>query len=258
MTTAATFGCASARDVSIERILACAYGLRRIAPCTIPGSLMSSRYLPWPRMKRASSLRLRRPKPIGRSWCGGHAQTSCLRFVLGGPAGRGDDVLVARAAADAARDRGADLVLARVGVGVQQRPDGHHHPRRAEAALERVQLVEALLHRVQLPVDLERLHGADLVAGGHRREDRAGLDRLVVHEHDAGAAVGRVAAPVGAGEVERLAQEVHEQLARLDVARHRLAVHGHRDVHAQASSFSARAVARRSARPQSTPARWRL
>ena len=32
-----------------------------------PGRRMSSRYVPLPRMKRASSLRLSRPKPIGRS-----------------------------------------------------------------------------------------------------------------------------------------------------------------------------------------------
>ena len=41
--TALTFGCASAALVSTERIRACAYGLRRIAPCSIPGSAMSSR-----------------------------------------------------------------------------------------------------------------------------------------------------------------------------------------------------------------------
>ena len=41
--TAATFGCASAFDVSIETMRACAYGLRSIAPWTIPGSRMSSR-----------------------------------------------------------------------------------------------------------------------------------------------------------------------------------------------------------------------
>ena len=46
---------------------ACAYGLRSMAPWTIPGSRTSSRYVPLPRMKRASSLRFRRPKPIGRS-----------------------------------------------------------------------------------------------------------------------------------------------------------------------------------------------
>ena len=32
VTTAATLGCSSAREVSIDRIFAWAYGLRRIAP----------------------------------------------------------------------------------------------------------------------------------------------------------------------------------------------------------------------------------
>ncbi len=40
--TALTFGCASAADVSIETMRACAYGLRRMAPCSIPGSWTSS------------------------------------------------------------------------------------------------------------------------------------------------------------------------------------------------------------------------
>ena len=40
--TACTFGWASAAEVSIETIRACAYGLRRIAPCSMLGSWMSS------------------------------------------------------------------------------------------------------------------------------------------------------------------------------------------------------------------------
>ena len=43
VTTAATPGWASALLVSIETMRACAYGLRRMAPCTMPGNLMSSR-----------------------------------------------------------------------------------------------------------------------------------------------------------------------------------------------------------------------
>ena len=43
MITAATFGWASAREVSIETMRACAKGLRSIAPWTIPGRRMSSR-----------------------------------------------------------------------------------------------------------------------------------------------------------------------------------------------------------------------
>src|SRR3954454_21087563 len=119
-------------------------------------------------MKRASSLRLRRPKPIGR-WVS-IATSDLLPLVLCCPAGGGDDVLVARTAADAAGDRGADLVVGGVGVLVQQRPDRQHHARRAEAALKRMQLVEALLDRVQLTVAGEPFDGADLVAVAHDRE----------------------------------------------------------------------------------------
>ncbi len=55
--TALTLGWASAAVVSMAVILACASGLRRTAPYSIPGSRMSSTKVPRPRMKRASSLR---------------------------------------------------------------------------------------------------------------------------------------------------------------------------------------------------------
>ena len=55
--TASTRGWASAATVSTETILACGRGLRRIAPYSMPGSLMSLTNMPRPRMKRASSLR---------------------------------------------------------------------------------------------------------------------------------------------------------------------------------------------------------
>src|SRR5215217_9279569 len=108
-------------------------------------------------MKRGSSLRLSRPKPIGRSCValGRFSMTamsgllSCRGLVLGRPAGGRHDVLVARAAADAARYRGADLVLGRVRVLVEQRAHRHLHARGAEAALECVALVEALLDGVE-------------------------------------------------------------------------------------------------------------
>src|SRR5215203_6119496 len=108
-------------------------------------------------MKRGSSLRLRRPKPIGRSWVGlGRFSMTAISgllsrrgLVLGGPAGRRHDVLVARAAADAAGDRGADLMLGGVRILVEQGADGHLHARRAEPALQRVQLVETLLDGIE-------------------------------------------------------------------------------------------------------------
>jgi hypothetical protein len=40
--TAFTFGCASAARVSMETMRACASGLRRTAPCSMPGRFTSS------------------------------------------------------------------------------------------------------------------------------------------------------------------------------------------------------------------------
>jgi hypothetical protein len=81
-----------------------------------------------------------------------------------------------------------------------------------------VALVEALLDRVELAVSLERLDRGHLVAVAHDGEHRARLHGLAVDAHGARTAVGGVAAPVGTGEAERLAQEMDEQQARLDVA----------------------------------------
>ena len=78
---------------------------------------------------------------------------------------------------------------------------------------------EALLDRVEHAALLEVLDRADLAAVGHGRQHGALLDRLAVHPHHAHAAVRRVAAPVGAGQAEVVAQEVDEQQSRLDVAR---------------------------------------
>ena len=48
-------------------------------------------------------------------------------------------------------------------------------------------------------------------------EHSAGLHRLAVHEHGAGAARGRVAADVRPGQSETVAQHVDEELTRLQV-----------------------------------------
>ncbi len=65
-----------------------------------------------------------------------------------------------------------------------------------------------------------------VAAVGLHREDGAGLHRPAVQEDGAGAAVRRVAADVGAGEPQVLADEVDEQQARLDVGLVLLAVDG--------------------------------
>ena len=86
----------------------------------------------------------------------------------------------------------------------------------------------------------------DLVAGGHGGERGARLHRFAVDQHHAGAAVAGVAPPVGAGQAERLAQEVHEQQPRFDVAGDLGPVDGHGDLHRSASSGRRRGWAARS------------
>src|SRR3954452_6954532 len=97
-------------------------------------------------MKRLSSRR-RRLWPIGPL---ATLSTSFMLPMLCAPSGRSgrlarlaeldrlDDVVVARAAADIAVERFADLLLARLRVVGQELHRRHHHPRRAEPALQAV------------------------------------------------------------------------------------------------------------------------
>ena len=78
-------------------------------------------------------------------------------------------------------------------------------------------IVERLLHRVQLAVRGEALDRGDLGAVGLDAEHGAGLHRLAVEQHRAGAARRRVATDVRAREREPLAQDVDEQVTRLEL-----------------------------------------
>ena len=75
---------------------------------------------------------------------------------------------------------------------------------------------KACLQRAQLLRRAEALDGRDLVALGVGGEHQAGLDRLAVEEHRAGAAGAAVADLLGAGEVEVVAQRVEQRHPRLD------------------------------------------
>ena len=225
-----------------------------------PGRLTSSMYSPAPRMKRGSSLRLTEwPMPpisgLVRSSrsisvvivvapaqpaAAGSAETSWpstvsaattgadsrSRSVAGGLLDRLDDVHVAGAAAEVAADPLADLRLGRVGVLAEQPGGLHDHPRGAEAALEAVLVPERLLERMEGGAVGHALDGPDLAAVGLDGEHRARLGALAVDVDGARAAVARVAADVGAGQPEVVAQEVDEQEARLDVGLVGLAVDG--------------------------------
>ncbi len=150
--------------------------------------------------------------------CHRHLLVLLGAHLLGSPQDCLDDVLVAGAAAEVAGQCPANLVLRRVGVPLEQGLGRHHHAGRAEAALESVLLLEALLDRMQLARGGQTLDRLDLVAIRLHREHRAALDGASVKQHRAGAAVGRVTAGVGTGQVEALAQQVGKQQPRLDIS----------------------------------------
>ena len=127
------------------------------------------------------------------------------------------DVLVPGAAAQVAVQAVPDLLLAGVGVAVQDLLGGHDHARRAEAALQAVLIPEGFLDLVQLAVGGHPFDGQDLGAVGLDREHRAALDGLAVQLDGAGAAQRRLAADVRTGESDHLAQVMNQEKSRLYV-----------------------------------------
>src|SRR5262245_52901141 len=98
----------------------------------------------------------------------------------------------------------------------EQRRTGHDERWRAEPALLSVVVPERLLDRVELAVLFESFDGPNLLALRLDGQRRAGIDRLAVHDHRAGAASGAVADPLGAGDVQIVAQRVEQRDARFD------------------------------------------
>src|SRR5512134_4080518 len=127
-----------------------------------------------------------------------------------------DDVDVAGAAAEVALEPLVDLLVGGIGVVLQQPRRRHDHARRAEAALKSVALRERALDRVELPLLRHALDRHDARPVRLRREHGARFHRPAVNVHGAAAALAGIAADVRAGELELVAQEIHEQRAVLD------------------------------------------
>src|SRR5262245_46383692 len=244
--TAATPGTLSASVVSMPTIFAWAYGLRTMSSQSWPGRLTSSMYSPLPRMKRGSSLRLTEwpMPPISAGVCRISVISRLRADGLGRAGGRRGhcpqlagrlldrlhDVHVAGAAAEVAADPVADLLLRRVRVLAEQPGRLHDHPGGAEAALEAVLVPESLLERMERGPVGHPLDRPDLGAVRLDREHRARLGAPAIDVDGARAAVARVAADVRAGQPERVAEQVDEEEAGLDVGLALLPVDGEGDV----------------------------
>src|SRR5712691_1366690 len=140
------------------------------------------------------------------------------------------DALVAGAAAQIARDGDAHLLLGRIGIVAQELEQSREHAGRAEAALQAVIVAERLLQRMQLLVARrDALDGEDVVAVRLHREHQAGARRIAVEQDGAGAAHAVLAAEMGAGQAEIVADEIRQRDADLDLLLVPLAVDGQRD-----------------------------
>ncbi len=144
---------------------------------------------------------------------------------------RDDDVLVAGAAAEIARDRDPYLLLGRVRIVAQEFEQGRQHAWRAEAALQAVVLVESLLQRVQFGGRRgDALDREDLVAVRLHREHQAGARGIPVEQDGAGAAHAVLAAQMRTREAELVPHEIRERHTDLDLFLVALAVDGQRDL----------------------------
>ena len=90
-------------------------------------------------------------------------------------------------------------------------------------------LLERGLHGVQPAGPGDALDGGDAGTFELNRQQRAGFCGLAVEVDRAGPALAGVAADVGAGELQLLAQEVDQERARIDRGRDLPTVHGEAD-----------------------------
>jgi len=126
-----------------------------------------------------------------------------------------DDLVISGAAAQVAGEEVAGFVLGRVGVLVQERLGSDDEARGADAALQGRPLEEALLQRVQGLGCGDALNGGDGTALHLGRHYQAGVDEPAIKNDVARAAVAVVAAFLGTGQTQLVAQDFQEALPRL-------------------------------------------
>src|SRR4051812_47860830 len=143
-----------------------------------------------------------------------------------GPCQHGlDDVVISGATANVTLQPFAHGLLVQVLVGLGQIDGTHDHAGCAIAALKPMMLAERRLHRVERAVGRrETFDGGDCGTLGLYCQHGAALDRAAIDMDDAGAALAGVAADMGSRQSKMLAQQLHQQRASLDLARHGLAV----------------------------------
>src|SRR5713101_102312 len=84
-------------------------------------------------------------------------------------------------------------------------------------ALQSIMAHKCGLHWVEIAIFFQTLDGRDLVARMHHGERQAAVDALSIDDHGAGAALSLVAALLGTGQPEMLAQRIEQRYARIEI-----------------------------------------
>src|SRR3989475_9629561 len=124
---------------------------------------------------------------------------------------RPDDSVVRAAAAEILVEGGPYLRFRWAWVVLQKRCGAHGNAAHAEAALRRLLLDERLLHRVQLAVAAQTLHGCNLLIKHEGKRKITGGHGAAVDQHEAGAAQAAAAAEAAADQPEVVAQHVEQR-----------------------------------------------
>ena len=146
--------------------------------------------------------------------------------LLGGLLHRLDDLQIARAPAQVARERFTDLRGRRVRLAIQQGLRGDQDPRRAVPALRCAEVGKRVLQRVQRAVLRQALDGGHGAPAALEAENEAREHRLAVQQDGTGAAFAELAAMLGPRELQVLAQHLEERLVAVYQFVRRLAVDG--------------------------------
>ena len=137
--------------------------------------------------------------------------------------------MIAGASAVAARQRLPDLLRGGIWPPREEILRGEQHAGRTEAALERVLDREGLLQVTRLAGGRHPLDGLDATAVTLYGEHEAAAHDGSVHAHRARAAYPVLATHVRAGQLELVAEEVHQALPWLDATADRCAIDGEQD-----------------------------
>src|SRR5688572_16901914 len=198
--TRCTPGKDAAFEKSIEIILACGCGLRSSRMCSMRGRTMSSAKRVWP-------VTLARPSTRRRGLPRTFIAHPLRRFFDGFK-----NLLVAGTAAQVARDRLLDAVARWIRLVLEERLSGHQDARCAIAALGGAEVGEGALQRMERRPVRQALDGFNRLALALKGQHQAGKPRLAVDQHRARAALTELAAVLGAGQIEVLAQDFQQGL----------------------------------------------